>query len=240
MNVNVWGPELWGILHGLSSLGKQSTANYAKEILVSLKTLLPCIHCRNSYIDFYAKLPEPSKSFSIREEAIKWVYVLHNKVNDKLDEQLAENSSGKEELKEILKKKRPTLEVVKKRLELSFGNEISENAVIKVLFSFALQIDKCHEAAEALIKFCSNLSMFLNESRFEKLRNHLEILSRTLSTQNSSQQALYSIVLVTRNLMTKKEEFQRLKNLFAKDLEEEWNRALRTLPASGCGNKSCK
>jgi len=48
-----------------------------------LGRVLPCKYCRNSYEEFFAK-NSPMRHLGSREELSKWLYDVHNLVNDKL------------------------------------------------------------------------------------------------------------------------------------------------------------
>lgn len=72
----VWGPYGWKLLHYMSfRLDKQ---NEIEKFYGSLKFLLPCSKCRRNFAEHLTHLPIPTKDYG------KWVYNLHNRVNDYL------------------------------------------------------------------------------------------------------------------------------------------------------------
>lgn len=242
MNVNIWGPELWSVLHGMSALVTKNNYRYANDVFTSLKVLLPCIHCRKSYIEFFDLTFNPENSLITKEKAIKWVYDLHNLVNDKLDTQLVSDTEEKSLIKELLQKKRPTLEVVHKRLDLSQGEVINVLSVKKSLLSFALQIDSCEDVSASFLHFSSKLYSFLIEYKnYSRLCDYLLVLSLVLETNISSREGVDCITLVFSEILILKNKTQliQLKNLHKNELDLEWTIAKRTLKAN-CGINTCK
>lgn len=86
MDTRFWGPSGWKLLH-------LNTFTYnpdkKKETLKFLKTLpfiLPCKYCRSSLTDYYRQHPYTEK-LDTRDDFIKWMYTIHNCVNDKLSKQ---------------------------------------------------------------------------------------------------------------------------------------------------------
>lgn len=86
----IWGPALWTGLHCITfgypiNPTDEQKENY-KQFFVSLGDVLPCKYCRISYKEYLeeddTKLNE--KALKDRESLTKWLYKLHNKVNNKL------------------------------------------------------------------------------------------------------------------------------------------------------------
>jgi hypothetical protein len=67
-------------------------------MLTSLKDTLPCIYCRRSYAVFLKELPIENHLRS-RQSMMKWLYLIHDKVNQKLIAQ--ENECYQNELKKL-------------------------------------------------------------------------------------------------------------------------------------------
>lgn len=90
MNVNAWGPSGWKFIHIISfNYPEKPTtsemANY-KAFYENLKNILPCKYCRESYAGFIQELPIDNY-LSSRYKLAYWVYLIHNKVNNKLRKQ---------------------------------------------------------------------------------------------------------------------------------------------------------
>jgi hypothetical protein len=89
----LWGPSGWLFLHCVSfgypfKIDPTNPEHIEKQndyyrFFYYLGKVLPCKYCRNSYMDFFTKLSPMSKLGS-RKELTKWLYDIHNMVNDKL------------------------------------------------------------------------------------------------------------------------------------------------------------
>lgn len=87
----VWGPLLWTVMHMISFNYPTNPTTIQKkqymEFFHSLKNVLPCKACRESFTDFVENDPEVKirvKHFKSRDTLGRWVFDLHNKVNKKL------------------------------------------------------------------------------------------------------------------------------------------------------------
>ena len=89
----IWGPSGWLFLHcitfgypyKINSNNKEhidKKSDYYK-FFYYLGKVLPCKYCRDSYMEFFAKI-NPINKLGSRQELSKWLYDVHNLVNDKL------------------------------------------------------------------------------------------------------------------------------------------------------------
>jgi hypothetical protein len=86
----VWGPHLWPALHAITFGYPVEPTEEQKEqykiFFQSLAHVLPCKYCRESYS--YYIISEPTilnlDVLKNRSTLTKWLYDLHNRVNDKL------------------------------------------------------------------------------------------------------------------------------------------------------------
>jgi hypothetical protein len=89
----LWGPSGWLFLHCVTfgypykidptkpeHLEKQ---NDYYRFFYYLGKVLPCKYCRNSYMEFFTQ-NSPMKHLGNRRDLAKWLYDVHNLVNDKL------------------------------------------------------------------------------------------------------------------------------------------------------------
>jgi hypothetical protein len=91
MMTKVWGPAGWLFLHSVS-FGyplKIDNSNSSKKIeykvfFESIGDILPCKYCRESYNKYIQEIPIDDHLNS-RDELVKWLYLIHNKVNNKLN-----------------------------------------------------------------------------------------------------------------------------------------------------------
>lgn len=74
-----WGPSAWQLFHLISFLSPNP-----QQTLLEMKEMLPCKFCRVSTAEFVKQHP-------LKGDPAKWLYEIHNMVNNKLRTQCAEN-----------------------------------------------------------------------------------------------------------------------------------------------------
>lgn len=140
---------MWVLLQNVAFLldKKQETC---VAIYKSLEVLLPCIHCRNSYTEFFKDFSDPTAG-----NYAEWVYRMHKRVNFKLNNQQIEKALSQvtsvffrgsirtflEKTREILFKE-PTFEVVQKRFEMNYEDPVPRRDLMIVLLALATNYDK--------------------------------------------------------------------------------------------------
>ena len=84
MDTRFWGPSGWRLLHMIVATPlKNRNELKIKRFFELLPYILPCKFCRHSLSAYYEKRPVP-RNF---EDFEKWLYNIHNDVNDKLRSQ---------------------------------------------------------------------------------------------------------------------------------------------------------
>lgn len=94
MITKVWGPPGWLFLHSITfgypyQIDPQNPEHLQKQrdyrdFFTVLGKVFPCKYCRDSYQGFIKEIPiEPN--LGSREDLTRWLYNVHNKVNQKLD-----------------------------------------------------------------------------------------------------------------------------------------------------------
>jgi len=82
MNQNIWGPELWFVLHTITlNYPVKPTEEDKRNIenfFLSLKPILPCMYCRKNY-DRHLK--ENPIKLNNRKDLVYWLIDIHNEVN---------------------------------------------------------------------------------------------------------------------------------------------------------------
>jgi hypothetical protein len=89
-----WGPNAWNFLFSAiagsypikydpNDKSHQKRAKGFTQLFNSLKEVLPCIYCRVSYEQFVKELPMKDYIHG-RTSMMHWLYLLHDKVNQKL------------------------------------------------------------------------------------------------------------------------------------------------------------
>jgi hypothetical protein len=79
IDTRFWGPSGWQLFHLIAFKSPK-----AKDVLDDMPGILPCPFCRESTTKFV-------KEYPIREPYGKWLYEIHNRVNNKLRTQCAED-----------------------------------------------------------------------------------------------------------------------------------------------------
>ena len=83
MDTRFWGPSGWRLLHLISFQAKHMNKSKIDMFFKNLPYVLPCKFCRASLAEYYESDPVPSNA----NDYPKWLYRIHNKVNDKLRNQ---------------------------------------------------------------------------------------------------------------------------------------------------------
>ena len=89
----LWGPSGWLFLHCISfgypyKIDPTNPVHLEKQndyyrFFYYLGKVLPCKYCRDSYMDFFTQI-SPMSRLGSRKEFTKWLYDIHNLVNNKL------------------------------------------------------------------------------------------------------------------------------------------------------------
>lgn len=92
MDTRFWGPSGWKLLHLITfnyHYSRGDAVSYG-EFFETIPFILPCKFCRASLTDYYRQHPfqkSGSKAFDQSLDMRKWMYDIHNCVNDKLRKQ---------------------------------------------------------------------------------------------------------------------------------------------------------
>ena len=90
MDTRYWGPDGWKLLHTIAYNYPINPNGYDiqthKIFYTIIGDILPCKFCRISYKQYISETPI-NKYLSSRDDLFKWLYIIHNKVNDKLRKQ---------------------------------------------------------------------------------------------------------------------------------------------------------
>jgi hypothetical protein len=254
-NVNVWGPHLWSLLHGLAGLihfeRKTNNVNvetYARiaTMLQNLKILLPCIHCRESYTKFYdLKNGDNVVNFGLSDDLFAWVFELHNLVNEKLLLQRVGELSvecqtlgSRETFRKIMNI--PDYQVVVKRYLISDKHPFSEESVWIVLASFCLQVSEhkndYNDYVQRIASFSENLAYLLSlGNNYDEIQIKLSLFSENLSLYFSKSPLDLLVLCKTSNLNEKLVQNLNLTN----ENQKIRNYYTELIPAGSCVNLTC-
>jgi len=75
MDTRFWGPSAWQLFHLVAF-----RSEHPDDVLNAMKDILPCKFCRESTTQFV-------KDHPLRGDPGRWLYDIHNKVNNKLRKQ---------------------------------------------------------------------------------------------------------------------------------------------------------
>jgi hypothetical protein len=88
MMTSIWGPPLWHVLHITSFNYPNNPTNEQKkhyfDFYNNLKNILPCRYCRENLVNNLITLPLTMNIFKNRYTLSKYVYDLHEIINDML------------------------------------------------------------------------------------------------------------------------------------------------------------
>lgn len=84
MNTSFWGKDGWKLLHSIAYSYNDEQKVCYKTFFNSIQHILPCIYCRRSYKKFIDMYPIQNET---KKDLVKWIYTIHNCVNDKLRKQ---------------------------------------------------------------------------------------------------------------------------------------------------------
>ena len=163
MDTRFWGKSGWELCHSIAYCYQpDSNSEYYKKFYKSLQHVLPCIFCRRSFkkfIELYQINIESKRSLT------KWIYDIHNCVNDKLRNQgypIEPNPS----LKEVDK--------IYEKFTSSIKCMVGFDFIYSILFNYNLEVSETRK--KGYILFFNSLCHVLPN---EKIRT---IYSDYLST----------------------------------------------------------
>ena len=89
MDTRFWGPSGWKLLHLIAADDSASASHAHADFFETIPYILPCKFCRASLTDYYRKHPyaTPDGNMDPALDTEKWMYTIHNCVNEKLRSQ---------------------------------------------------------------------------------------------------------------------------------------------------------
>lgn len=168
MDTKFWGPDCWNLLHCITENYPENASYYTKNkykaFFISLSKILPCKYCRNSTKKFISEIDINDYLYS-KKSLCRWLFLLHNKVNDKLRRQ------GNDV------KKNPSFSVIKSRFEkkLKYYNENPKNIpgldfLYSVVFNYTFSVDhKDKICLKEYINFFNIIKYVLPFKLFKKI-----------------------------------------------------------------------
>ena len=155
MNTWLWGPPTWKVLHTLSyapAVKTVANADTISHFLCTLTHALPCVYCRGSYNGFTRELQREFGGRKVEQvivdgEFAKWMYLLHDKVNAKLDKQHAAEVGleNHPDLERVCRRRQISFKCLTKRFHLRPIQFCAED-VFEILQIFAMNMDRTKAA----------------------------------------------------------------------------------------------
>ena len=84
MDTRYWGPSGWKLLHSITFSYEERLKKQYADFFSVIAFILPCKFCRKSYSEYILNDPVDASS---KDALTKWLWRIHNKVNDKLRKQ---------------------------------------------------------------------------------------------------------------------------------------------------------
>jgi hypothetical protein len=127
MDTRFWGPSAWQLFHLVAFVSE-----HPDDVLNKMKDVLPCRYCRESTTEFTKRHP-------LRGDPGRWMYDIHNMVNDKLRKQAREDPTV------VNPGPDPTFECVRNRYEKMKPNQVPGR---DFLFSIAFNYPDAPESTD--------------------------------------------------------------------------------------------
>jgi len=88
MDTRFWGEDGWKFLHFIAYCYEEDRQKDYINFFKSISHVLPCIYCRKSYKQYLKENPiDLTKEVLTKRDLTKWLYTIHNCVNEKLRKQ---------------------------------------------------------------------------------------------------------------------------------------------------------
>lgn len=170
MNVWIWGPPMWDILHAAGRVYDMNNTNI-DPLIRPLRVILPCKYCRDSFVLFYEALKKP-----VTGRGLQWTYDVHTLVNEKLARQRLEKSGLKVPLKDLFSQ--PSFEVLQKRLLVNTDELFTWKAISVVLL--ALTMSNADESEfTAFLMALKKAVLFSKQQNAHMINDFLDLFMRT-------------------------------------------------------------
>lgn len=210
MNVNIWGPCAWQVLHATSFLldsfytkvdkskaDAKPIEDIQKRMFSSLAQLLPCRYCRESYAVFYMHLGQPKLGL-----CATWLHTLHSMVNKKLWKQkieaLPSKACGSEALLGLFSE--PSFEVLQKRFLVGRNEPIDVQNVCTTLIAFTMGLQQNETPAllKSLLEFIEDLTKVLDlvpqTAQLKNLKAVLKLIMKQFNESNLTSEQLKEVL----------------------------------------------
>ena len=190
MQTNVWGPAGWLFLHSVAQNYPRDPSDQQKEdyytFFKQVGNVLPCRYCRESYQQFICEI-DTELNINVmksRKTLAEWLYLIHNKVNEKLN------------------KKGPTFENVWKQYESYRSKCTKSPEVVK-------QVQKgCLDPLKGFRKKCVikvvNVNKNGNKFNFGKQKKSSNKSNKSSNKSNKSSNKFIKLISIKKSTKSEK------------------------------------
>lgn len=168
MDTRFWGPSGWKFLHLTTFFYEPSENKYKmSKFLETIPFILPCKFCRASLTEYYDNRPfKPALKSAPR--LIKWMYDIHNDVNDKLRKQHLNPNDD------------PTFDSVKRYYEIWIRDSTPEER-LQTFWDFLFSVAYCHPVdTSRTSKPMPRCPPYANTCKSDKIRNRWNTLKSSI------------------------------------------------------------
>ena len=247
MDTRFWGPSGWRLLHLITFTYEPSHRAKVRKFFETLPYVLPCKFCRCSLSEYMDDDPVQD-ALESRKSLTKWLWRIHNKVNDKLrDQGLAQESNPPFDAVKEVYEERVQQGCIKTEFEgWDFLFSVAENHPFSQSSKNSLPMEGCPNDTDKLcFKEKNRWNLLKPEERYEKYEEFWLVIGDVLPFQewidawNSS--SMQGDKISSRATWIK--ELWRIRCAMEKNLElvnrEKFRSLCKRIRAhrSGCGKK---
>ena len=168
MDTKFWGPSGWKLLHYMTESYPDKPSETQKANMITffnvLGEVLPCKYCRISFKE-YIKVKPVEKAVISREKLCRWMYDIHNMVNNKLRKQGLVNEQN------------PSYKLIRRRFKeylkdpgFRAGNE-GINFISSIAFNYPMK-QKCERCKKLYYElFFITLPKVVPDKKFNEVLN---------------------------------------------------------------------
>lgn len=248
MDTRFWGPSGWRLLHLITFTYTPSDRSAVEKVFTTLPFVLPCKFCRNSLTEYMEE--DPLKpALESRISLSRWLWRIHNKVNDKLCKQglLSEHNPSFDTVKKVYQE-RVDAGCIKTEFEgWEFLFSIAENHPFSPSSKNSLPMEGCPEAhsKSLCVEEKNKWNILTPEERFEFYEEFWKNIGKALPFQEwidawKSAEMRLNTIDNRRSLI---KELWRIRCIMEKNLElvnrDKFQSLCKRIRAhrSGCGKK---
>lgn len=171
MDTRFWGPSGWRLIHLITFTYTPSDSAKVGKFFETLPYVLPCKFCRCSLTEYMDADPVKD-ALDSRKSLTKWLWRIHNKVNDKLRSQgLVTEANPPFEMVKKVYEERVDAGCIKTEFEgWDFLFSIAENHPFSPSSKNSLPMDGCPLEDILCIKEKNRWNVLKPDERFEKYK----------------------------------------------------------------------